>query len=28
LQLADGRSLAALVASCPYEGLERLGEPL
>jgi 2-amino-4-hydroxy-6-hydroxymethyldihydropteridine diphosphokinase len=28
LQLADGRSLAVLVASCPYEGLERLGEPL
>lgn len=28
LQLADGRTLAELLAACPYEGLERLGEPL
>ena len=26
LQLADGRSLASLLADCPYIGLERLGD--
>lgn len=28
LRLADGRSLAELLAACPYADLERLGEPL
>jgi len=28
LQLADGRRLADLLAACPFEGLERLDEPL
>ncbi len=28
LQLADGRALADLLAACPYQGLERLVEPL
>lgn len=28
LKLADGRSLAELLAACPFEGLERLGDPL
>jgi 2-amino-4-hydroxy-6-hydroxymethyldihydropteridine diphosphokinase len=28
LQLADGRCLADLLAACPFEGLERLDEPL
>jgi len=28
LQLADGRTLAELIAACPFTGLERLGEPL
>lgn len=28
LQLADGRRLADLLAACPFEGLERLAEPL
>lgn len=28
LQLADGRNLADLLAACPFEGLERLDEPL
>jgi 2-amino-4-hydroxy-6-hydroxymethyldihydropteridine diphosphokinase len=25
LRLADGRTLQALLAACPFEGLERLG---
>ncbi len=28
LKLADGRMLAELLAACPFEGLERLGDPL
>ncbi|MGE6992625.1 2-amino-4-hydroxy-6-hydroxymethyldihydropteridine diphosphokinase [Pseudomonas sp. NPDC047961] len=28
LKLADGRTLAELLAACPFEGLERLGDPL
>lgn len=28
LELADGRTLAELLAACPFEGLERLGGPL
>lgn len=28
LQLPDGRNLANLLAACPFEGLERLDEPL
>lgn len=28
LQLADGRRLSDLLAACPFEGLERLDEPL
>ncbi|TCD20639.1 2-amino-4-hydroxy-6-hydroxymethyldihydropteridine diphosphokinase [Pseudomonas sp. IC_126] len=28
LQLPDGRNLADLLAACPFEGLERLDEPL
>ncbi|WP_417779940.1 2-amino-4-hydroxy-6-hydroxymethyldihydropteridine diphosphokinase [Stutzerimonas xanthomarina] len=28
LQLADRRTLAELLAACPYDGLERLDEPL
>lgn len=28
LQLSDGRNLADLLAACPFEGLERLDEPL
>jgi 2-amino-4-hydroxy-6-hydroxymethyldihydropteridine diphosphokinase len=28
LRLPDGRRLADLLAACPYEGLERLDEPL
>ena len=28
LKLADGRSLVELLAACPFEGLERLRDPL
>ncbi|MFI8742578.1 2-amino-4-hydroxy-6-hydroxymethyldihydropteridine diphosphokinase [Stutzerimonas zhaodongensis] len=28
LKLADGRTLNELLAACPFEGLERLGDPL
>ena len=28
LKLADGRTLTELLAACPFDGLERLGDPL